>query len=350
MRTRPASTSSATTAPSAPTRSAMAVALPPGAAARSSDPLPRLRREHVDHRLAALVLRRRASVAHRRQAAGVADAAHDHRVAHQATRFDLGAGRFELLGERGDRHLARIGAQRDRGRFVHGDQRLAGGSTAEVAGEALDQPVGVRERDRVVGGLGPRLRQPREPAQVGVHEATRARRARADRVDRRRRPPRAAACRAGVGTHRDAARRAPAGRGGGSDASPRVRAGRRGDAANGRCRTRGRWRRRGRGRSGWSAPASPAARRARTRRPPPGRGHRARRRGARVDMLGHVPRSGSGARRPASHALASIARRPSGCTSTSSSAPSPVATRVCAEHGAGFGVDARRQRRARATP
>ena len=64
--------------------------------------------------------------------------------------LDLGAGGAQLVGERVDGHLARIGAQRDRRGFVHRDQRGTRVAGAELGGEALDQPVGVRQRDRVV--------------------------------------------------------------------------------------------------------------------------------------------------------------------------------------------------------
>ena len=259
MRTRPASMSSATTAPSAPTRSAMAVALPPGAAARSAIRSPGSGASTLTMAWlpwsCGVARPSRTAV----QATRIADTAHDERVGHQPTGLDLGAGGEELFGQGGDRHLTRIGSQRDRRGFVHGDQRVARRAAPEIAGEALDQPVGVRERDRVVGGLGLRLRQPRERAEVGVHEPARPWRSRADRVDGRRHRCVRRACRGAVGTRRGAARRAPAGRGGAADASPRGRAGRRVDVATAPCRRRARWRRRGRGPTGSTGRASPGA-------------------------------------------------------------------------------------------
>ncbi len=113
MRTRPASMSSATTEPVGPTRSAMAVALPPGAAARSATRSPGMGAEHRDHRLAALVLRRRPPVAHRGQARRIADAPRtSSESGTSAPVVDLGAGGAELLGERVD---GDAGAGRDGG-------------------------------------------------------------------------------------------------------------------------------------------------------------------------------------------------------------------------------------------
>ena len=92
MRTRPASTSSATTAPLGPDPLGDRGGLAPGRGGDVGDPLPRRRRQHRDDRLAPLVLRRRPAVPHRGQAAGVADAPHDERVGHEAPALDLGAG------------------------------------------------------------------------------------------------------------------------------------------------------------------------------------------------------------------------------------------------------------------
>ncbi len=88
----PGSTSTATTSPPSPVRSAIAVALPPGAAATSSTRSPGLRREDVDHGLAGLVLGRGPALGDRGQRRGVAGAAHDQCAGDEPAAFDRDAG------------------------------------------------------------------------------------------------------------------------------------------------------------------------------------------------------------------------------------------------------------------
>ena len=218
-----------------PTRSAIAVALPPGAAATSAIRSPGSRREHRRPRPGSPwscgVAR---PSAHRGRRAGIADAA--------ARRPRRGPARPARPRPR--RRAARSASAPTVIRRGSGRRVTAGGSFmalergtrvvgAELVGEPRDEPVGVRERDRVVAparataaaaGVSARSSAFTKPA--------RTRRARPDRVDgRRHRRVRRRAVRA-AGTRRAAARRAPAGRAASSGAlDARGRAGRRAGAA-----------------------------------------------------------------------------------------------------------------------
>ena len=97
--------------------------LPAGCRGEVGDPLARFGRQHHHDCLAALVLRRRPAVADCVETTGIADAAHDHRVVHQAARFDLRARRAQLVSQRARCDPARVGPQRHRSRLVHGRER-----------------------------------------------------------------------------------------------------------------------------------------------------------------------------------------------------------------------------------
>ena len=135
---------------SRPTRSAIAVALPPGAAATSATRSPGAGAEHRDDGLTALVLWRRPALAHRGQAGGVADAAHHERVRDERAR-----GSTSTPADRSSSASASAVTWRGSGRRVTAAGSFIATSAAraragaQLAREALDQPVGVRERHRV---------------------------------------------------------------------------------------------------------------------------------------------------------------------------------------------------------
>ena len=113
------------------------------------DPLARLRVEHRDDRLARLILRGGATVTHCGQPRRVADAPHDQRLLDEGAALGMRTRARDL-----DAHPARVAAARvhpqgDRAGLVHRRQRGACGVGAELGVEALDHPVGVRERDRI---------------------------------------------------------------------------------------------------------------------------------------------------------------------------------------------------------
>ena len=219
----------------------MPVALPPGCGGDVGDAVADVRIERTDQRLTRLVLRRGAAVPHRGQRRRVAETPHDERVGNERTALHVHVRGAQLGFEPVGGGLARVRAQRHGRGLVHGDERGAGVVVAEVAGQPLGDPVGVRERDRVGRRLGPRRAEPGERAQHRVGEAARAA-ANAPRARRRSPTPRrAAARRAAAGTRRAAARRVREDPDGGAGASPRASPGRRADVARARCRRRGRW-------------------------------------------------------------------------------------------------------------
>ena len=198
--------SSTTTAPSAPTRSAMAVALPPGAAATSAIRSPEVRVEHRDERLARLVLWSGAALPYRREHRRIADATHDERVCDRAHRAPRPR----------PRSSTRLRARRP---------SLRAGS-----GEASWPPVRSSRRAQRSASSSPRSRASRSTSQSGYESATASLggsghggpslvsarstalpnpRAHGERAATRRRsptPPRGAARRAAVDTRRGGAR------------------------------------------------------------------------------------------------------------------------------------------------
>ena len=95
--------------------------------------------------------------------------------------------------------------------------------------EPLDEPVRIRQRDRVARRFGPWRPEPRERSQHRVAEPARPRRPR-QRVDGLRHRRVRAARRAAVDTRRDGARHAPGDPAGGAGASRHPSRGHRGDA------------------------------------------------------------------------------------------------------------------------
>ena len=132
----------------------MAVALPPGAAATSAIRSPDVGIEDSDERLTRLVLRAWPGRRVPRAARRIADAADDERVGTSAPRSTLHARAAQLGFERVGRGFARVRAKGHGRGFVHRDERGMGVVVAEVTGEPLDEPVGIRERDRVGRGSG----------------------------------------------------------------------------------------------------------------------------------------------------------------------------------------------------
>ncbi len=144
VRTRPGCRSAATTRPSAPMRSAAAVALPPGADARSRMRSPGCGIEDADDRLARLVLRGRPPLGDRGQRREVARVPHEQCARRQRARLDLDAGRAQLGGHRLDRGSQRVHAQRDGRRLVVELERGDRVGDAERLEEGAHDPVGVR--------------------------------------------------------------------------------------------------------------------------------------------------------------------------------------------------------------
>ena len=148
----------------------------PGRGGEIGDALARFGREHHDHGLAPLVLGGGAAVAHRVEATGVADAAHDHRVGHQPADLDLGARRPQLVGERAGGDPARVGPQRDRGGLVHGRPARHGRRAApsSVPSRSTSQS-GYDSATASSAGSGHGCGNRRERPEVGVDEPTGAR-------------------------------------------------------------------------------------------------------------------------------------------------------------------------------
>ena len=163
-----------------PTRSAIAVALPPGAAATSSDRLARLRVEERDHGLAGLVLRRGPTLRRRRGAAPGRRCR-----ARSSTASGRGSPRLTSTppAARARRRRASVSArrsgfdaQRDRRRLVADLEHRARVVGAEIGDEPLDDPVGVRQPhgqrvDVVAARPRPLRADARERAQHRVHVA-----------------------------------------------------------------------------------------------------------------------------------------------------------------------------------
>ena len=182
-----------------------------GGGGEIGDALARLRVEHRDDGLAALVLRCGAAVAHCGQPRRVTDAPDHERRLDEPARLDLAARARDLGADPARVAAARVHPQRDGRGLVHRHQRGVRALRTELGGETLDQPVGVRERDRLADRLRVRRPEAGDAAQHTVGEPARAASGpRAPSPSPRR--PRARAHPARVGTHPCAARRAPAGR------------------------------------------------------------------------------------------------------------------------------------------
>ena len=124
------------------------------------DALPRHGGERVHHRLAALVLRRGPTFTDRIEAGGIADPrTRSASGTRRPASTSAPASRSSSVSVSAVATNVWVGAQRDRRGLVHGDERGAPGDCAELGGEPLDQPVRVRQRDRVARRFGPRLRE-----------------------------------------------------------------------------------------------------------------------------------------------------------------------------------------------
>jgi hypothetical protein len=110
--------------------------------------------EHVDHHLAGLVLRRRPALGHRR----AARAGRRCRARRPTTPPTLPLHRDARARELGDERLrgrpGRVRSQRDRGRLVLDSSAARASASPRVGPQPVDQPVGVRQRHRVVAVLG----------------------------------------------------------------------------------------------------------------------------------------------------------------------------------------------------
>ena len=201
---------------SSPIRSAIAVALPPGRGGEVGDPLPRLRVEHGDDRLArpgpAASPGPRATAGER--ARGRRCRARRARRGRARPRLDLDAGGAQLGREPSAVTCARVDAQRDRRRLVRRARaRRVRSSAPSSSTSTLDDPVGVRAaRPRRRPAPGTAAAETRA-ARAAHRSRSRGRGVSACRPRRPSRPPpRAAGRRAAAGTRRAAARRAPGGR------------------------------------------------------------------------------------------------------------------------------------------